>query len=431
MPRVDVGYSFYGGVLEAIFCRDREVVLSGPAETGKTLGMLWKLDALAHKYKGASLVITRKTLASTYSTVLVTLQKKILRIDGKSGRNAAGVRTYGGEKPQWFDYPSGSRIWIAGMDKSSKVLSAEHDIIFVNQAEELSLPDWETLTTRTTGRAGNMPYGQTIGDCNPAALTHWIRGRARSGKLTLIENTHQDNPMLFDPATGKMTAQGHRTFETLDSLTGTRYSRLRQGLWAAPEGAIYDMFDEERHKVASFPVPHIWPRVVGVDPTGAYIGAVWLALDPQNQILNVYREYCEPFGASTPTHARRILELSAGETIFAWVGGGPAERAWRTDWSAAGVPLLEPPIKDVWLGIDRVGALLGEHSLVVHDCCVGLLSEIGSYVRGTDRDGEFTDKIVDKHRFHLLDALRYPISWLAEPRETFRVMYPLQLIGEY
>ena len=420
-------FEVFGGVKTFVNHQGLEVIIHGPAETGKTIGALYKLHICASQYENASIVLCRKTLTSAYSTVLQTFQKKVLRGNPK-------VRIYGGEKPQWFDYPNGSRIWMAGMDKSSKVLSAEHDLIYVNQVEELSLPEWEILTTRTTGRAGNMPYSQTIGDCNPAAPTHWIRSRAKSGALTLIESTHQDNPVLFDPTTGEITAQGKRTFETLDALTGARYMRLRKGLWAAPEGAIYDIFDEERHKVKSFPIPPLWPRTVGIDPFGAHIGALWLAFDQQNSVLNVYREYCEPFGVTTPDHVANILRLSQGETIFAWVGGGPSERAWRADWAGAGIPLMEPPAAsahDVWIGIDRVYNLLKDHALVIHDSCVNLLSEIGSYVRKMDRDGVVTDKIEHKERYNMLDSLRYIVAWLTESREMTSVIYPLQQIGRY
>ena len=53
----------------------------GPAETGKTIAQLWKLHVLAFKYPKASLVILRKTLTSTYSTVLRTFQEKVLGDD--------------------------------------------------------------------------------------------------------------------------------------------------------------------------------------------------------------------------------------------------------------------------------------------------------------------------------------------------------------
>lgn len=420
----EIGYSFYGENRRAILCRDPEVVLSGPADTGKTLAFLWKLNACALNYPGASIVILRKQLTDTYSTVLVTFRKKILGED-------APVRAYGGEKPEWFDYPNGSRVWTAGLDKAGKVLSAEHDLIYVNQAEELSLMDWETLTTRTTGRAGNMPYSQTVGDCNPAAPTHWIKSRAKEGTLTLFESGHKDNPELYDQETGRITEEGEQRIGRLKNLSGSRLMRLYHGLWAAPEGAIYDVFDEEKHRVISFDPPAMWPRAVGIDPFGAHVAAVWLAFDPQNDILNVYREYLEPFGLTTAGHAENVKGLTGRESVFAWVCGAKSERAWRLEWEAAGIPVVEPPVADVWVGIDRVYQLLKEFRLVVHDGCTGLLSEIGDYRRKLDKKGQATETIEDKETYHLLDALRYVVAWLSEPKERAEVVWPKTGLGLY
>jgi len=417
----EIPYSFYGGNAKAFYCRDPEVILAGPADTGKTLALLTGLHLRALKYKNASLVIVRKQLTDTYPTVLVTFRQKVL---GESG-----ITIYGGEKPQWFDYPSGSRIWVAGMDKSSKILSAEHDIVYANQAEELSLVDWETLTTRTTGRAGHIPYNQTIGDCNPATPTHWIKTRAASGALTLFESTHRDNPELYDQATGEITEAGQQRIGRLKALTGTRLLRLYHGLWAVPEGAIYEVFDEEKHVVTHFEPPLAWPRVVGIDPFGAQIAAVWLAYDAQAGVMNVYREYREPFGKTVAGHAESILQASRGETVFAWVCGGPSERAWRVEFEAAGIPVIEPPASDVWVGIDRVHRLLAGFGMVVHDNCVHLLSEIGDYRRKIDRDGIPTEQIEHKERYHLLDALRYACAFLMDPREESRVVYAPTRIG--
>jgi len=291
--------------------------------------------------------------------------------------------------------------------------------------------DWETLTTRTTGRAGNMPYAQTIGDCNPSAPTHWIKSRAKEGKLRLFESGHKDNPELYDQATGTVTEEGERRIGRLKNLSGSRLMRLYHGLWAAPEGAIYDVFDEEKHKVASFHPPVMWPRAVGIDPFGAHVAAVWLAFDPQNGILNVYQEYLEPFGLTTAGHAENVRRLTKNEAVFAWVCGAKSERAWRLEWEAAGVPVVEPPVTDVWVGIDRVYQLLKDFRLVIHDDCAGLLSEIGDYRRKLDKKGQATETIEDKTSYHLLDALRYVVAWLSEPRETAQVIYPLQQIGRY
>ena len=405
----------YGNNRAAYLCQDSEVILAGPADTGKTIALLTKLHFLAHKHANASIVIARKQLTDTYATVLQTFQKKVVG-EGEP------VRVYGGDKPQWFDYPNGSRIWVAGLDKPGKVLSAEHDIIYVNQVEECSLVDWETLTTRTTGRAGHIPYNQAIGDCNPAAPTHWIRSRAKSGSLTMFESTHRDNPELYDQVTGELTEEGERRIGALKRLTGARLLRLYRGLWAAPEGAIYDVFSEERHVVKAFDPPLLWPRAVGIDPFGPYTAAVWLAFDLENGKLNVYREYLEPFGLTVKGHSENMLRLSKGETIWRWVCGAKSERSWRLEYKASGIPVTEPPIVDVWLGIDRVYQLLSDWSLVVHDSCVNLLSEIGNYRRKLDRGGNPTEAIESKEDFHLLDALRYVVAELTQPATTEEVI---------
>jgi len=386
-------YLARGACAELLDCDDPEIVIVGPAETGKTMAALHRLNRLAWQWPGMQGAIIRRTHRSMAGTVLQTFKDKVLA-------KGSPVRVLGGTNPDRYIYPNGSQLWVGGMDQPEKVLSAERDVIYVNQAEELPLDHWEFLSTRVTGRAGNVPNPQLIGDCNPAAPTHWIRQRSLAGNMRMIESTHKDNPTLYD-ARGKLTEQGKRTLARLDRLTGTRKMRFRFGIWAQPEGAIYEAFDEVRHKVPSKPIPALWPRVVGIDPFGARIGAVFLAFDPGQGILNVYDEYLEPFGITTPGHVAGLLKQAKGQTIFAWVGGGPSERQARVDWAGAGIPLLEVPISDVWAGIDRVNQLLADFRLVVHDNCTHLLAEIGSYQRKL-KDGVPTEAIQDKEQFHCL-----------------------------
>jgi hypothetical protein len=194
------------------------------------------------------------------------------------------------------------------------------------------------------------------------------------------------------------------------------------------------MFLEERHKVEAFYPPIIWPRIVGIDPIGANIAAVWLAYDPVQGILNAYREYVEPFGLSTPQHVDNIMGLTRGETVFAWIAGAMAERQARVDLNAYGIPAMSPPVSDVWAGIDRTRQLLQDCKLVIHSSCPGLLSEFGAYSRRTDpKTGVITNDIADKESYHLLDALRYAILWLCEPMvEKQEIVYnPIKIGLEY
>lgn len=399
----NIPYCFYGGNLAAMRCKDKEVMLDGPAETGKTLAELYRLHACAIKYPGAQFSILRKIKADLYGTVLRTFHRDILT------PYAPFVQVYGGKRPQQYDYPNGSCIWVGGLDDPGKTLSGERDIIYLAQAEQASLNDWEMLTRCVTGRGSVMPYTQLRGDCNPSHPTSYIIQRGKEGKLTRFTSTHKDNPTLWDRERGEWTEQGQRTRQVLSDMSGARRDRLYLGLWAAPEGAIYEVFDEARHKVARFEIPATWPRLVGIDPVGAYVAAVWVAFDPQNQTFVVYREYCEPFGVPLSQHARNILELSAGETIFWWVVGAPSERQPRADFTSYGIPAEAPAFPDVWSGIDRVNEMLTHNELFIMENCTGLLDEVGGYRRKMDRDGRATDVIEDKDTYHRLDALRYGV----------------------
>ena len=235
---LDSDFTPYGGNKEAMYCKEPEFIVAGPAETGKTMATCWRVHLMAMKYAGLNGAIVRKTQADMYGSVLQTFERVIV---------GAPVEPYGGEKVQKYTYSNGSVIWIGGMDKPGKVLSSERDFVYVNQAEQLTLDDWESITTRTTGRGAVMPYTMTFGDCNPGGSRHWIKERERSGALKLITTTHHDNPTLYDPTNGKITPQGERTMGRLNALTGIRHKRLMLGQWATAEGAVYDMFDSNVH----------------------------------------------------------------------------------------------------------------------------------------------------------------------------------------
>ena len=65
--------------------------------------------------------------------------------------------------------------------------------------------------------------------------------------------------------------------------------------------------------------------------------------------------------------------------------------------------------------------MLKEFKLVVHDSCANLIGEIGDYRRKLGRDGTATETIEAKESYHLLDALRYAVAWLTEPKTTMEV----------
>jgi PBSX family phage terminase large subunit len=310
------GYAPRGAVKALWQSRDFETLVSGPAETGKTWGCLHYADALLWKYPGAQGVVARKVLNSLAPSALRTY-KRILGPD-------TPVRAYGGEKPEWFDYPNGSRLWVAGLDNPGKALSSERDFIYVNQAEELVLEDWETLTTRCTGRGAVMPYTRIFGDCNPGPPSHWIKARQAEGKLRLLESRHEDNPSLYDDDL-KLTPQGAISLSILDNLTGTRLQRLRFGRWVQAEGAVYEQWDPNLHLIDAMPAGwEQWRKIRSIDfgYTNPFVCG-WWAVDADDRMI-LYRQIYRT-GRLVEDHAADIVRLSEGETYEATVADHDAE----------------------------------------------------------------------------------------------------------
>lgn len=223
---------------------DREMLLEGPAGSGKTRPIMELFHLLALRYPGFRALFTRKVGATLATTCLVTFRRWVLQPQD-------GVRFFGGSKsePSAFQYPNGSEIVVGGLDvgadgKQSKILSSEYDAIFVNEATELSLEDWETLTTRL--RPFVLTHPRIIGDCNPSHSAHWLNKRCEEGKTRRFRSRLEDNPLYFRED-GELTPAGETYLAGLDALTGSRYERLRLGLWVGVENALFPHFDRKLH----------------------------------------------------------------------------------------------------------------------------------------------------------------------------------------
>ena len=248
---------------------------------------------------------------------------------------------------------------VAGLDKAGMVLSAEHDVVYVNQAEELALEDWETMTTRTTGRAGHMPYAQTIGDCNPSYPSHWMYHR---DSLRMFYSRHEENPALYDPATGEITAQGERTMSVLDALTGVRKQRLRYGVPAQAEGAVYDEWDQSIHLIYADQVPKCTRHIASQDwgYTNAGVLGVW-AIDGDGGMYLVAQVY--QTGRTIDWWKAMALDLDREYNLEA-LPCDPAEPAYIDAYRQAGLPAFAAD-NAVLPGINAVKQRLAARRLFV------------------------------------------------------------------
>lgn len=453
-------YTPRGASRELFSVRDGEVLVSGPAGTGKSRGCLEKIFRICLQTPQVRGLIARKTATSLTSTALVTFREHV----AKEALEVGDVWWYGGsaEQAAGYRFANGSFIAVGGLDKPEKIMSSEYDVAYVQEATELTVDDWEAITSRL--RNGRLTFQQLMADCNPSHPKHWLKQRADRGVTRLLYSTHEENPRYFDEVTREdgslgyvMTGAGRSYVEgKLDQLTGVRKERLRYGRWAAAEGVIFENWRDELHLVDRYPVPDSWTRywVVDFGFTHPFVLQCW-AEDPDGRLV-LYREIFHT-KRMVEEHAKQILRevtrptvsedrLDKGEL-------GPLDdvnRGWRVwtepkpymlicDHDAEGRATLEkylgmgsyPARKTVTEGIERVNARLlpagdGQPRLtIMRDSLVELddelaeakqptctAEEIPGYIWKPDPTGGTRKEEPLKLRDDGCDALRYVVAEL-------------------
>ncbi len=307
-PSPTKAYTPHGAAEALMYCRDREVMIDGPAGTGKTLGVLHKALLAAVTWPGSRIAMIRKTRKSLTDSVLVSWEEKVVP-DGWSLVEEGPHRAY----RRSYVHANKSELVLAGIDMAdagaraarAALMSTEFDLICCFEATELLLSDWEALTTRL--RHYVMPYQQIVADCNPQGPSHWLKARADLGRMTRLPSRHTENPLLFDQRTGKPTREGEEYLDTLDALSGHRRARLRDGKWVQAEGVVYPTYDAAVHLVDPFEPPSDWDRyrVIDFGFNNPFV-CQWYAENPDGDLYR-YREIYMT-GRTVASHSKTILE---------------------------------------------------------------------------------------------------------------------------
>lgn len=450
-------YKPRGGCKEVMEDKAPEILISGPAGTGKSRACLEKIFAVCLATPNVRALILRKTLASLGSTALVTWRRYVI----KEALETGDVVYYGGsaEEPPQYRFRNGSTVVIGGLDKPVRIMSSEYDMVYIQEATEITIEDLEFVNTRL--RNHQISYQQLIMDCNPAGELHWLKLRCNDKKTTLVESRHEDNPVLFNED-GTLTERGKDYIAKLDNLTGVRYKRLRLGLWVSAEGIIYEEFDPYTHVLpwtyvdddgdeVRVEFPENWPRYWVID-----FGFVdpfvckWYAMGPRGEFY-MYREIYMT-GRTVEEHAMTIMDIVAPWKVTRWYDHfnrthrERRKREWlepepagiicdhdaegrRTFEKATGLG-TQPAIKNVYEGINALKERLKkdedgqtriyymadalvekDQSLVdkLRPTCT--VEEYPAYVWKENKDGRKMEQPAPYQDDHGMDTDRYLASW--------------------
>lgn len=383
----EIVYQPLGAAAELFRRRDAELVLSGPAGTGKSRACLEKIHLAASRHPGARILFVRKTRTSLTQSGMVTFERKVLHpLDGVKWR----------QQEQEYRYPNGSVIVVGGLDNDTTILSAEYDMAYVQEATEITETDYETILSRL--RYGRMPYRQIVADCNPASTRHWLYRRAHGGTLTMLHSEHRDNPELWRD--GDWTEFGRDYIGQLDRLTGLRKERLRYGRWVGAEHLVYPDFDPA---VAVRDVDcDGWRTVLGVDvgtrnPTA--ILTVRLAGDDRVHVeREVYRRNMSASDIVAAVQAE--YDRCNAECVYI----DPSAASYVADLERAGYATVKAN-NDRKFGVGVVEEAIAD-GMTVSPSCAMVLEEFGEYRYSDKRE---TDEPIKEHD-HALDALRYVLA---------------------
>lgn len=183
--------------------------------------------------------------------------------------------------------------------------------------------------------------------------------------------------------------------------TGAQLLSRTEGLPSIGSGHIYPI-PEKDIVVEPFPIPQHWPRAYGMDFGWHETAAVWVAKDPNTNVLYVYAEY----------HKGHVIPFIHAEAIKqrgSWITGASDPAAGHTrddgttlfnEYSGLGL-ILYPAMNGIDTGIARLQMGFESGRIKIMSHCTHLLDEYRVYRYGEDGKPQ---KDQDDHE---LDALRY------------------------
>lgn len=250
---------FFGPLLEFMYCREKTVLLEGPAGTGKTRAALEKFHIWSEKYDGLRGAIVRKQRVDLSQSALYTFETFVLP---KGHPAAKGPRR---DYRRTYFYPNGSEIHVFGLTDRShgengaeKLKSTEWDWLLFEEGTECTFADYQAGLSRL--RSGVVAFPQLVINFNPVISQHWIYKLRFDEGVKHFKTVHHDNPTYWKPCDGgsvehpitkelgEWTKQGKTyVIEILSRLKGNARKRFFLGEPITPGDIVFPEFDYEKH----------------------------------------------------------------------------------------------------------------------------------------------------------------------------------------
>jgi len=406
--------NLHWGQFRAYRSERRFVAVVAGTQSGKTsFGPFWLYREIQQAGPGDYLVVTptfqlleRKALPELKR--LFERQLRLGRYVASPSRrfefSAEGSRKCFGS----YDPDTPTTVWFGYAEDPESLESMTAKAAWLDEAgqRKFKLQSWEAVLRRLSlsrGRALLTTTPYDVGWLKQQLYDPWRAVGGAHPEIDWVNFDSTQNPLFPQ-------AEWERAKATLPRW---KFDLFYRGLLVRPAGLIYDSFRDELqphgHLCGRFPIPADWKRLLGLDFGQVNMAAGFYAQHPESKVLYLYRTY-HTGGRSVEKHVEALLRGEPG--IPSAVGGATSEDEWRRKFAAAGLPVTQPSISEVEVGIDSVYAAHAEGQIIVFADLMEYREQKVTYSRELDLNQEPTEKIADKHTFHLMDAERYLISHL-------------------
>ena len=170
-------------VFEHLDISDKKIIAEqGGTRSGKTYNILmWIIFRYSINHTGETITIVRKTFPSVRATVMRDFFDILRKYELYSEDNhSKSANEY---------ILNDNLIEFISLDQPQKIRGRKRDLLFINEANELTYEDWQQLVFRTSGRI--------ILDFNPSDEYSWIYDKVQTREdCDFYITTYKDNPFL-------------------------------------------------------------------------------------------------------------------------------------------------------------------------------------------------------------------------------------------
>jgi len=279
------------------------------------------------------------------------------------------------------------------IDQPQKIRGRKRNILFINEANELTFESWMQLLIRTIDKV--------IIDYNPSMTPeHWIfKDVITRNDSDFYKSTYRDNPFLEPSLVAEI--------EHLQQVDSNYWKIYGLGEPGIIDGLIFPQFDQIDTAPAT-------PQAYGLDfgytndPTALVAVTIegdTLTLDEKlyrthmrnSDIINWLRE--NNINRLTPIYADSAEPKTIDDLYLAGFNVHPATKG-----------------KDsIMYGID----LIRSYKLQVTKSSLNLIKELRNYTFAKDKEGKAINAPIDAFN-HLLDASRYAVSMMQRSKHEYK-----------